>query len=300
MGHPFSHGEAKPLLKRVATFFDPGKAFISANRNILFVCGGSIDKDSMRCRFRAFAKKKLPNWQIFIAEKTWEVLGSKDVAERHTLDVIEELMGQIADAIVLFPESPGSCAELGYFAKTPKLARKFLVVSDYVYQGQDSFIALVPVRLIDRMSTYSPSIHLIYRGETDFSLIEERLGKRTKRGRKSIKREKRILDDQEYFFVVLELIRIFRVVTIDGIEYVVRSIFGRARTRTIKQVVAILVGAGLVSRCGPDKEFCRVTHGVATFIEFNRVNEVDFTFKLLDFYRTRATDIARLVSELPK
>ena len=114
MGHPFSYGEAKPLLKRVATFFDSGKACISANRNLLFVCGGSMDEDKMRPRFRAFAKERLPQWHIFIAERTWPDLVSRDGAEHHNLGVIEELIGQIADAIVLFAESPGSFAELGY------------------------------------------------------------------------------------------------------------------------------------------------------------------------------------------
>ena len=253
----------------------------------------------MRLRFRAFAKENLPRWHIFIAERTWADLVSGDGSEIHNLGVIEEIIGEIADAIILFPESPGSFAELGYFAKVEKLARKVLVVTDYAYQGQDSFIGLVPISLIDSKSIYKPSIPLIYREEADFAPIEQRLASRTKRKRKSFNREKRALDEREYFFVVLELIRIFRVITVDGIEYVVKSIFGHARIKTIKRVVAILVGTGLVSRCGQDEAFCRVTPGEPTLMEFTGVNEADFTFKLLDFYRRRASDIADLVSELP-
>ena len=257
-----------------------------------------MDEDKMRPRFRAFAKERLPQWHIFIAERTWADLLSRDGAEHHNLGVIEDLIGQIADAIVLFPESPGSFAELGYFAKVQKLARKVLVVTDYAYQGEDSFIGLVPIPLIDSKSIYRPSIPLIYREETDFSLIGQRLANRTKRRRQSFKRESRALDEREYLFVVLELIRIFRVITVDGIEYVIKSIFGHARIKTIKHVVAILVGTGLVSRCGPDGDFCCVAPGESTFMEFKGVNEADFTFKLLDFYRTRARDIADLVIEL--
>ena len=300
MSHPFSHGEAKPLLKRVATYFDPGNAFISANQNLLFVCGGSMDEDNMRPRFRAFAEENLPRWHIFIAERAWADLVSEDCAEHHNLGAIEELIGQIADAIILFPESPGSFAELGYFAKVRKIARKFLVVTDYTNQGQDSFISLVPIPLIDSKSIYRPSIRLIYGAGADFSPVEQRLANRTRRQRKSFKRERRALDGREYFFVVLELIRIFRVIKVDGIEYVVKSIFGHARIKTIKRVVAILVGTGLVSRCGPDDGFCCVAPGKTTLMEFAGVNETDFTFKLLDFYRTCANDIADLVSELPQ
>ena len=85
MSHPFSHGEAKPLLKRVATYFDPGNAFISANQNLLFVCAGSMDEDNMRPRFRAFAEENLPRWHIFIAERAWADLVSEDGADTITL-----------------------------------------------------------------------------------------------------------------------------------------------------------------------------------------------------------------------
>ena len=295
MGHPFLHGEAKSLLKRVATFFDPGNAFISANRNILFVCGGEMDGDYMRPRFREFANQELPSWHIFLAETAWDALVSEDGANHSNLTKIEELIGQIADAIVLFPESPGSFAELGYFAKTKTLAQKSLIISNYDFQGQDSFIALGPILLIDALSTYKPSIQLLYEETADFKQIKQRLTRRTSRRRKSLQRGDCVLTDKEYFFVVFELIRIFRAVTIDGIVYVVRSIFGRARIRTIKQVVAILVGTGLVSRCGSDNEFCYVTPGESTFIEFKGISEDDFTFKLLDFYRKSAADIADVV-----
>ena len=301
MGHPFSQGEAKPLLKRVATFFDPGNAFIFANRNFLFVCGGGMDGNYMRPRFLKFAKEGLPNWHIFLAEKTLDVLLSEDVSERHKIVEIEEFIGQIADAIVLFPESPGSCAELGYFAKTPKLAEKSLVISDHNFQGQDSFINLGPIRLIDKFSNYGPSIQIVYEEEeADFTNIKQRLDMRTRKNRKAFTRKRSRLTDREYFFLVLELIRIFRVITIEGIAYVVKSIFGHVRLQTIKRVVAILVGTGLVSRDGLENEFCYVTPGKLTFMEFEGIKETDFTFKLLDFYRTCAADIAGVVSRLSK
>ena len=299
MGHPFLHGEAKALLKRVATFFDPGNAFISANSNFLFVCGGDIGGNYMRPRFRKFATGGLPNWHIFLAERAFDALVSEDDTEHHNLTVIEELIGQIADAIVLFPESPGSYAELGYFSKTPELAKKSLVISDYKFQGQDSFISLGPIHLINAVSIYSPSIQLVYNEKADFTHIKQRLTKRTRRTRQSFQRERRRLTDREYFFLVLELIRIFRAITIEGIQYAVKSIFGYARTRTIKHVIAILAGAELVSRCGLEDEFYCVTPGESTFMEF-KGSEEDFVFKLLDFYRTCAVDIASVVRELPK
>ena len=81
----------------------------------------------------------------------------------------------------------------------------------------------------------------------EFRYIKQRLTKRASHRRKSIKREGRALTDKEYFFVVLELIRLFRAVTIDGIEYVVKDIFSHDITKTVGHigyVVAILVGTG--------------------------------------------------------
>ena len=46
-----------------------------------------------------------------------------------------------------------------------------------------------------------------------------------------------------------------------------------------------------------DDELCYVTPGESTFIEFEGIREPDFTFKLLDFYRICAPDIAAVVSE---
>ena len=254
----------------------------------------------MRPRFLKFAEKELPNWHIFLAERALESLVSEDGAGPHDLDKIEKLIGQIADAIVLFPESPGSFAELGYFAKTPELAKKSLVISNHDFQGQDSFISLVPTHLIDAKSIYKPSIQLSYGKEVDFTPIRQRLAGRSRQSRKSFQGGKRTLTDREYFFVVFELIRIFRAITVDGIRYVVRSIFAHARIQTINQVVAILVGAELVSRSGLDEEFCYATPGEPTFMEFKGISEIDFTLKLLDFYRTCAPDIFGVVSESPK
>ena len=183
----------------------------------------------MRSRFLKFAERELSNCHIFLAEYALEALVSEDGAGRHDLTAIEEFIGEIADAIVLFPESPGSFAELGYFSKTLELARKSLVISDYNLQGQDGFIALGPIHLIDKASIYKPSIQLIYGEQADFKHISQRLAKRIKRTRKSFLKEAGSLTDREYFFAVFELIRIFRAITVDGIEYVVKSIFERAR-----------------------------------------------------------------------
>ena len=146
--------------------------------------------------------------------------------------------------------------------------RDSIVISDYSFQGKDSFIALGPIHRIDKVSIYKPSIQLIYGNKADFTKIKQRLAERTRKRRKSFQKPDGALTDKEYFFVVLELIRIFRVIKINGIEYVIKSIFGHARMRTIKHVTAVLVGAGLVSRCGWNDEYYYVPSGNSTFMEF--------------------------------
>ena len=99
----------------------------------------------MRPRFQEFVNKELPNWHILLAEGVLDALvAAGEAKSSHELAALEEFIGQMADAIVLFPESPGSYAELGYFAKTDKMAKKSLIISNSKFQGRDSFISLGP------------------------------------------------------------------------------------------------------------------------------------------------------------
>lgn len=57
--------------------------------------------------------------------------------------------GNLAKAIVLFSESPGSFAELGSFCTSPGLSERLFIVIEKKYYDADSFIANGPIKKIE-------------------------------------------------------------------------------------------------------------------------------------------------------
>jgi hypothetical protein len=67
---------------------------------------------------------------------------------QHSLLKLENILAECVDSIVIFPESPGSFAELGAFSNNTKLARKMVVVGNNKFKNDKSFINYGPNRLI--------------------------------------------------------------------------------------------------------------------------------------------------------
>ena len=72
---------------------------------------------------------------------------------QHSLLQLENILADSVDAIVLFPESPGSFAELGAFANNVNLARKMVVLSNKKFKSNKSFINYGPIRLVRSSKT---------------------------------------------------------------------------------------------------------------------------------------------------
>ena len=80
---------------------------------------------------------------------------------QHSLLKLENILADCVDAIVLFPESPGSFAEIGAFSNNEKLAQKIVVLSNKKYKSDKSFINYGPYRLIKSSGT-GKVIHINY------------------------------------------------------------------------------------------------------------------------------------------
>jgi hypothetical protein len=119
---------------------------VKGRRITVFLCGSDIN-DSSTSRARMA--------QIFHEYPRYEVLFPEDLFDdlligqgQHSLLSLENILAESVDAIVLFPESPGSFAELGAFSNNPNLARKMIVVSNKKYKKKKSFINYGPYRLV--------------------------------------------------------------------------------------------------------------------------------------------------------
>ena len=299
MGHPFRHPEVGELLKRVANLFKSDNCFIKNNSNVVFVCGGSVDGDTMRAKFCRYANKNISNVRIFLAETAQKDYVLHDDPEFHNVAEFEEIIAELSKCVVIFPESPGSFAELGYFSRNDDLRKKLLIVNNSDLQGQDSFLSLGPIGLIDSNSNFRPTIQIDYVDTPNFELVKERLEKRIpahNRRRFSAKIYSK-LTTEEKFFSIFEMIRIFGALKFDQIVYVFRSVWKHASRSHLQQLVSILVAAKYLHRGGEENDFFVPDLYVSPFLEFGDGDATTLRMQARDFYVDNFTEAHDLLVE---
>lgn len=300
MSHPFLHPRGKELLKRVAHAFCSETTYILRDSNIVFVCGGPIEGPSMRKLFLDYGREHLIHLRMFLAEDAERDYVTSEEAVLHDVGEFEEIIGEVSDCLIIFPESPGSFAELGYFSKSDELSKKILVVNDHNLQGKDSFIRRGPIHRIDAVSIFKTEIQIEYKDSANFNLVKERLENRIvgkKRKRFAVKAYSD-LTSRKKFFAIFEIIRLFEVMTLEAIEYAFRSIFTNVRVPELKQLLSILVAAGLVQRGGKDSQYFCINRASKPFMEFEDFDEVSFRLELSDLYTGEFPEISAVVREL--
>jgi hypothetical protein len=251
MDEQFGHPRAEALLREVRQLFETKAIFQRQDRPIVFLCGGPVTSGAknMRREFLTWAKRRLPELVIILAENAF-----KHTKIYHPLAVVnlsefEALIASVADCVLLFPESAGSFAELGLFSGNTKLKKKMLVANRIELQAKESFVNLGPIRTIDKWADLRPTIQLsTRRGRFDFEPLKERLHRLTVRPyRKSFQYV--TYENLEYLgkvLVILEMISIFNFVTIESLYQCMRAVFDTAKPPELKRVLSILTGAAYV------------------------------------------------------
>lgn len=115
---------------------------------LLFVCGGKLnDNNYLRYHFFEWMKQ---NWAIneqytFISELALEHF-VKNNQVLPDLMIVEQVIADFVDCVIIFPESAGSYAELGFFVNeaNKKIACKTIIVDDSKYIYSESFISRGP------------------------------------------------------------------------------------------------------------------------------------------------------------
>jgi hypothetical protein len=126
VSHPFLHPSSGMLIERVAHAFGSNDAFLVADRNLLFVCGGPVTSacNSLRKEFLRYAQTELPNFRVFLAEAALQDIAQYNAPDFLNLALFEDFVAEFADCILLFPESPGSYAEIGFFSAYEKILNR--------------------------------------------------------------------------------------------------------------------------------------------------------------------------------
>lgn len=295
MSHPFSHPSAKSLLKRVAQLFEANDTYILKDSNIVFVCGGPMDEPSMRRQFCNYAKESLNTFRVFLAENAEKDYVTHDDPDFHNIGEFEEIIGGVSDCLIIFPESPGSYAELGFFSANEQLRKKLLVVNDSTLQGMDSFISRGPIELIDKHSNFKPTIQLL-NDNPNFGIIKQRLEKRINGSKRKRFQTTSYADltTKDKLFIVFSFVELLISVSFDGLEYAFKSVFEHSKKDDIRHLLSILVAANLVVRQGPVHDHFSVTADAKPFMEFESLNKPEFRLQILAFYEKEFPEIAAL------
>lgn len=251
MDHPLCKKENSELRKRVVQLIKSGYS-VKRQSNIVFVCGGNNATD-MRKKFQEKFSDLLPKHDFFEPEFAMKNYFNSGDDEPFDISDFEELVASLSHSIVLFPEAPGSFAELGYFSATENIAKKTLLAIDSNRQKNDSFISLGPAKKISNVSIFHPNIQIDYI-KPDFSLVSTRLNERSplSKNLKSLDFDKfNTMSNFELFALIYEIVSLLKIATNDDIEFILRSLFkshiGASRS---KQIVSTLVGSGRLKEVG--------------------------------------------------
>jgi hypothetical protein len=251
MDHPLRSDKNKSLRSRVVSLLKNGFNIIKES-NIVFVCGGN-GNDDMRNQFEKVFEKVLPDYEFFKPEFAMENYFTYSDTNPFDIADFEALVAELSIAIVIFPEAPGSFAELGYFSGQTKLASKTLLALDSNHQRSGSFISLGPASKIAQISIFKMPIQMDYKNP-DFSLVSTRLSEHTRiTGRKRAFKPSTFskLESFELFALVHRLVDLLVVATGEDIESLLRSMFeSKLSPSRIKKILSILVGSGRLYEVG--------------------------------------------------
>ncbi|MCM0613041.1 retron St85 family effector protein [Marinobacter sediminum] len=118
----------------------------SERKVTVFLCGGEVTNEHNARSKMASIFSKYPRYEVLYPEDLFDDLLAGQ--GQHSLLKLENILAESVDAIVLFPESPGSFAELGAFSNNTKLANKMIVVPNQKFKSDKSFINYGPIRLV--------------------------------------------------------------------------------------------------------------------------------------------------------
>jgi hypothetical protein len=307
MSHPFDHPSAEGLFTRVAQAFSSRHTYLVTDRQLLFVCGGAIDDPakSLRKEFLRVASERLQGFRIFLAETA-----AKDVthhAEPRFLNIaeFESLLADVADCILIFPETPGSLTELGYFAALDRIRRKCLVVNHFEFQGQESFINNGPLALFDSPdSVLRPTIHIDWHAlPPNLELVCDRI-----RGRLGQTRRKRIdpgqfdsLNGKGKLAVIEEIIYRFKIIDIESLLIALRRLFATIISDDqVRELVSILISSGYIIRTTADRDFFSPSADAYRLLSIDGVDTEGLSAAVIDFYQRRAPWIYEVLVGAPE
>lgn len=307
MGTAFSHPSGNMLLRRITDIFKARKTSQRRDRVIIFLCGGPVRaySRSMRQKFLKHFKEKLPYLTIILAEPAIQDIALHNEQDFFNLAHFENIIVDISDCILIFPESPGSIAELGFFTNSDIALKKILVVNDIDHQI-DSFINTGLIDRINSESNFRPALNLSY-ANSDFRQLEERIKLRLPKKTKdtfSCMRFNDVINTKQKMFLIFQILYIFRLLTYEDVVYcsskIFKYVFKNVNKDEISYLLSILIAGNYISRVGADSEYFIPSIDVEPFFVIRNYEFTDLSIDTLSFYRKYHPETYEIHNEVYK
>lgn len=157
----------RQLLERTKTLLRDCRFTLARDRIVVFVCGGRAKRQAgepltWRAAFLEWFSTlgDATRIEVFLAEKAYDTAIN---AQHGFLNVgdFEEVLADLSDCVLLFPESAGAHAEAGVFANSRrKLFEKILVANERGHHNSSSFLSRGPLHRFGARSRFSSAIIL--------------------------------------------------------------------------------------------------------------------------------------------
>ncbi|MDR7068817.1 hypothetical protein J2X02_001668 [Pseudoxanthomonas japonensis] len=294
--------------ERLSNFFSRGDIFYSTDFHLCFVCGGADPEPghppTLRRRFLDWAAQNAQKLVCVQAESAVTDLLRRAGERRKagTLSDIESTIAETVDSLLLFPESPGSFAELGMFSVDKEIAGKMLVTLLPEHQV-DSFLMLGPIRNVSTESEFSPVPWILTQPLDDsFGKIAERLlggilKKRGYRRRFTLKAWKK-LKKREQIAVIDCLVYAAGVLTEEDLFFFIGERFGSYDASSVRLLVGLLVALDRVAVTDDADMISKANPVLPCFIESEGLELSDVKAVWMTAYGRHLPDAVRLIREV--
>ncbi len=282
-------------MSEVAQTLRSGKLLIRRDHKLLFVCGGPTDKENHRSAFLKFSEKNLPDYRIFLAENSFDDLRADGNNNYIDIAEVEKFICDIADFVLIFPESIGSYAEVGYFSAFAELSAKTLIANHIDFQAAPSFLNRGPIYKINRQSQFGQTVHItLVNGEPNFSAIGTILGDvKPKRSYRINPNEIESAGLKEKFYIAIHLFSIFPILHPVELSIIFKNIFGKSTYGEIRNIVSVLASSGCISRV-EDDEFFFIGDNKFTMVQVDGPSLDKIKADILNTYQKHAPNLLEL------
>jgi hypothetical protein len=301
MNPAFSHPAGMRVLESLRAVFEEKPVYLRNDPVFVFVCGGQIGNStnrSLRQQFLQWASHSLPNFICLLAEDALPSGFSLGSRRFINLTKFESLIADIAHCILIFPESPGSFAETGFFSNSPKIRRKTLVINPIAEQS-DSFLNLGPIHLIDQVSWVGPKLLIGSLQPADFGLLGQRLAEKFNEPyRDQLEYRKfKEFNFKEKLSVIFELLRMLRLADSRILEHAISVCFtSKPQPEQLANLLRILQAARLVHK-GQDSSYFRVVSD-RRLIDIENVNAEQIFAQVTLYYQKYAKHLLLALGEV--